>query len=340
MIGRGGHRGTPPRPLSSMKPAAWSASPEADTEGVDRNVSDHPSCTMFANCAAAEPADCTSGDQEGHRVVPSPGGTRPSLWPSTLGHSFSCCALAAQGRWRVRNAGRLGGVSPVGRWLGMRCLACAPLGPCQSAPETGWTHAPGPVRATTPGQGCPGVVARSDVDAVSDDAGRAARLPTVRQLNRQTARPATWRAIGLCHPPVAHDRLCGPPLLGVPSRAGPWLRRADGGSVTPAAWLAFHSRSVVRGYVLACAPWVAHRPRRPAGLSARPGPGYDPGASLPRGRSALRGRCCLGRRRPGRRAYVSRRRRPVQEHRSPRVGGVGPPVDHVGLAARFPRGDA
>ena len=36
---------------------------------VDRNVPDHPSCTMFANCAAAEPADRTSGDQEGHRVA-------------------------------------------------------------------------------------------------------------------------------------------------------------------------------------------------------------------------------------------------------------------------------
>jgi hypothetical protein len=27
------------------------------------------------------------------------------------------------------------------------------------------------------------------------------------------------RAIGLCHPPVAHDRLCGPPFLSVPCRA-------------------------------------------------------------------------------------------------------------------------
>jgi len=39
-----------------------------------------------------------SGDREGHRVVPSPGGTGPSLWPSTLGRSFSCWALAAKGR--------------------------------------------------------------------------------------------------------------------------------------------------------------------------------------------------------------------------------------------------
>ena len=35
---------------------------------VDRNVPDHP-LSMFANCAAA---DRTSGDQEGHRVVPTP----------------------------------------------------------------------------------------------------------------------------------------------------------------------------------------------------------------------------------------------------------------------------
>jgi hypothetical protein len=77
--------------------------------------------------------------------------------------------------------------------------------------------------------------------------------PTVRQPNRQTARAATRRAIGLCHPPVAHDRLCGPPLLGVPSRAGPWLCRADGGSVTPAASLAFHS-SLWSGCVLGSAP--------------------------------------------------------------------------------------
>jgi hypothetical protein len=31
---------------------------------------------LFANRAAAGPADRTSGDQEGHRVAPSPGGER------------------------------------------------------------------------------------------------------------------------------------------------------------------------------------------------------------------------------------------------------------------------
>jgi hypothetical protein len=51
------------------------------------------------NRAAAGPAACTSGDQEGHRAVPSPGGAEgPSLWPSTLERSCSCCALAGQGR--------------------------------------------------------------------------------------------------------------------------------------------------------------------------------------------------------------------------------------------------
>ena len=50
---------------------------------------------------------------------------------------------------------------------------------------------------------------------------------------------------GCANPPVTQDCLCGPPLLGVPSRAGPWLRRADRGSVTPAALLAFFARSVV-----------------------------------------------------------------------------------------------
>ena len=31
-------------------------------------------------------------------------------------------------------------------------------------------------------------------------------------------------------------------------------------------------------------------------------------------------------------AYLSRRRRPARDHHSPRVGGVGPPVDRAGLA--------
>ena len=40
----------------------------------DRNMPDHPRCTMFANRAAAEPADRTTGDQEGHRVAAAPPG--------------------------------------------------------------------------------------------------------------------------------------------------------------------------------------------------------------------------------------------------------------------------
>jgi hypothetical protein len=67
---------------------------------VDRNVPDRPQAAPCSpNRAAAGPAACTSGDQEGHRAVPSPDGAEgPSLWPSTLERSYSCCALAGQGR--------------------------------------------------------------------------------------------------------------------------------------------------------------------------------------------------------------------------------------------------
>ena len=36
--------------------------------------------------------------------------------------------------------------------------------------------------------------------------------------------------------------------------------------------------------------------------------------------------------------YVTRRRRPARDHRSPRVGGVGPPVDRAGLALEGSQG--
>jgi hypothetical protein len=49
-----------------------------------------------------------------------------------------------------------------------RALATGP-----SAPETGLDGVPGPVRATTPGAGVlPGVVARSEVDAVPGRPGQ------------------------------------------------------------------------------------------------------------------------------------------------------------------------
>jgi len=55
--------------------------------------------------------------------------------------------------------------------------------------------------------------------------------PTVRQ---RTGRRTSGDREG--HRPPSPG---GPPPLNVPPRAGPWLRRADTGSVTAAAWLAF-----------------------------------------------------------------------------------------------------
>jgi len=96
---------------------------------IDGNFRIAQSVPYSPNRAAAEPADRTSGDQEGHRVAPPPGGVKgPSLWPSTLKRRCPCCTLAAHGHratscppldprgWRsrwlllARNAGRAVGV--------------------------------------------------------------------------------------------------------------------------------------------------------------------------------------------------------------------------------------
>jgi len=151
------------------------------------------------------------------------------------------------------------------------------------------------------------------VDGNLPDRPRCPCSPTVGQLNRQTARPATRRAIGSQQlPRLRVDRLCGPPLTTLPSRAAPWLQAqsattsrsprfavecvACGRVVTPAASLAFLWCVGGRVRVLPCAPAVG-RPSTPEtgpDGAPRPGPGYDPGAPLTRGRSVLRGRCCLG----------------------------------------------
>jgi hypothetical protein len=84
------------------------------------------------------------------------------LWPSTLASSFHCSALAAQGHsGSVTAAASLAFlcVSVDGVWSPEH------LGGTPSARRPGWKSAPGPVRATTLGNGSPGVVARSDVDA-------------------------------------------------------------------------------------------------------------------------------------------------------------------------------
>jgi hypothetical protein len=148
--------------------------------------------------------------------------------------------------------------------------------------------------------------------------------------NRAAAEPpdrttGDRRAIGLCHPPVAHNRLCGPPRLGAPFSC--WALAAQG------RWRVRNARRVVG--VLGRSVVRVRPTLRPAvGLpstpetgwtSARPGPGYDPGGIPARGRSVLRGRCCPGPHRPGRCAHVSHRRRPVSRAaRTPaRTGGSG-----------------
>jgi hypothetical protein len=76
--------------------------------------------------------------------------------------------------------------------------------------------------------------------------------------------------------------------MGVVSRGAPTQRPRPAGPpaagafvyspVTPAASLAFPSRSVVPGASSHAHPEVAHRPRRTGWTArARPGPGYDPG---------------------------------------------------------------
>ena len=67
---------------------------------VDQNVPDHPRCTMFANCAAADrqPAQVAARRAIGPlELCHPPVAQGPSLWPSTLERSFPLgCALAAQ----------------------------------------------------------------------------------------------------------------------------------------------------------------------------------------------------------------------------------------------------
>jgi hypothetical protein len=69
----------------------------------------------------------------------------------------------------VRNGGSVVGVLPFGRWSGVLPRALG-VGDHRSGDRAGF--AAGPVRATNPGQGDSGVVARSDVDPVPGDAGQ------------------------------------------------------------------------------------------------------------------------------------------------------------------------
>jgi hypothetical protein len=95
----------------------------------------------------------------------------------------------------------------------------------------------------------------------------------------------------------------------------------------------------VVGCVLPCAPrWVCHRPRR-SGWTARPArSGLRPwGKRTPRGRSPLRGRCCPGSHRSGRRPGHG----PSRPPRRPRSCGATPsapwPGRHRGRPPAGPR---
>jgi hypothetical protein len=92
---------------------------------IDGNFRIAQTAPCSPNRAAAEPADRTSGDQEGHRVAPPPGGAKgPSLWPSTLKRRCPCCTLAAHGH-RATSCRSTPGVG--GR--GGCCWPVTPAGP-------------------------------------------------------------------------------------------------------------------------------------------------------------------------------------------------------------------
>jgi hypothetical protein len=97
---------------------------------------------MFANRAAVQPTDCTTGDQEGHRVAPAPpDGART---PVALPPSSVPCA--------IRNGGG-GGAGVLGRSV-VGVWSPEHLGGTPSAGDQAGRAHPARSGATTPGQGC------------------------------------------------------------------------------------------------------------------------------------------------------------------------------------------
>ena len=97
---------------------------------------------MSANRAAVQPTDCTTGDQEGHRVAPAP----PRMAQGHLWPSYPQAFLV-----RIRNGGGVAGVlgrSVVGVW------STEHLGGTPSAGDQAGRAHPARPGATTPGQGC------------------------------------------------------------------------------------------------------------------------------------------------------------------------------------------
>ena len=218
---------------------------------------------MFANCAAAEPADRTSGDQEGHRVAPAPRQRKDRLCgPPPLSTFLPPLRLGSARPSRnqrplappVRGLGaRCGSVTPAAslallRRPVVRCAhPCTRRGP--SAPGTGPESAPGRFR--------------------------------LRPWRRRRGRPPGVVAWSESHTATT------------PAAA---LRGAGGGCcwpVTPAGPLALYDTSM-GGCALARRP--AGQPIGPrAGLPSRAWPRLRPRGEAspgPRGRSALRCRCC------------------------------------------------
>jgi hypothetical protein len=109
--------------------------------------------------------------REGHRVVPSPGGAGSSLWPSPLERSCSC--------WVWLGGADGGSVTPAVwlAFLGRSVVGCVPRVPCvgdhRSGDRAGQRTQPD--LGYDPGiRGAPGVVARSDRDAVPATPAEAA----------------------------------------------------------------------------------------------------------------------------------------------------------------------